>query len=315
MSSYFCISLDFEKKWGVLDKDIPNYDRSIENVPEVINRLLCLFEENRIHCTWAFVGALLARDEKQLNEFLECADFLTYFNRSLNPYFYFKDNSFIKNLFSGCCELEEIKKVPGQELASHSFFHTYYNEPGINGEALFLESKLFDKYSSIILKIICKGIVFPRNQVPKNLSDMPYRYYRSNLDNVFDRGYSELELNFFNRALRLLDSIIPLRRFRSCAPTFDEANKLSIPATRFLRPQTNIKIFNVLHLKRIKDEMTWAAKNNDLFHLWWHPHNFGADIDKNIFNLKEIISHFKYLEACYGMKSYNMSEIYNDFNG
>lgn len=315
MSSYFCISLDFEKKWGILDKDIPSYDKSIEKVPEVINRLLGLFEENQIHCTWAFVGALLARSEGQLKEFLNQSNFLTYHDDSLNPNFYFKGNVFREKLFSGYHELESIKKTPGQELASHSFYHTYYNEPGISNDALFLESRLFDKYSKSMLDIICKGIVFPRNQVPEDLSDMPYLYYRANLDNVFDRGYSELELNFFNRSLRLLDSIIPLRYFRSCTPKFDETNKLSIPATRFLRPQTSNGIFNALHLKRIKNEMTWAAKNDDMFHLWWHPHNFGGDVEKNISNLKKIISHFKYLEERYGMKSYNMFEIYRNFQG
>lgn len=315
MSSFFCISLDFEKKWGVLDKDIPDYDLSIENVPEVIARLLNLFEENGIHCTWAFVGALLVRTEEQLKGLLSNSRYLTYHNRLLNPKFYFRDYAFNERLFSGYHELVSIKNTPGQELASHSFYHTYYNELGISKNALTQESELFDKFSQSMLDVICQGIVFPRNQVPDDLSDMTYSYYRSNLDNIFDRGYSETELNLFNRSLRLLDSIIPLRYFRSCTPKFDKNNKLSIPATRFLRPQTKSRIFNALHLSRIKNEMTWAAKNNDFFHLWWHPHNFGADVEKNISNLEVIISHFKQLEACYGMQSYNMSEIYHNFNG
>ena len=37
--------------------------------------------------------------------------------------------------------------------------------------------------------------------------------------------------------------------------------------------------FKKLKMKRIKAQMTYAAKNDKLFHLWWHPHNFGNDIE------------------------------------
>ena len=55
--------------------------------------------------------------------------------------------------------------------------------------------------------------------------------------------------------------------------------------------------------------MTHAAKNNLVFHLWWHPHNFGINLEKNMSFLLKIIRHYKKLENEYGMISLNMGEI------
>ena len=60
--------------------------------------------------------------------------------------------------------------------------------------------------------------------------------------------------------------------------------------------------------------MKFAAINNRLFHIWFHPHNFGVNTQKNINYLLEIILYFKYLEKRYNMKSMNMREL-SLFNG
>ncbi len=45
--------------------------------------------------------------------------------------------------------------------------------------------------------------------------------------------------------------------------------------------------------------MSYAAKNNLIYHLWWHPHNFGANTAKNIQNLTKLLNHFQYLSKKY----------------
>jgi hypothetical protein len=55
--------------------------------------------------------------------------------------------------------------------------------------------------------------------------------------------------------------------------------------------------------------MTIAARNNEFYHLWWHPHNFGNHSEENMSGLKEILSHFSFLQKEYGMESLNMGEI------
>ena len=55
--------------------------------------------------------------------------------------------------------------------------------------------------------------------------------------------------------------------------------------------------------------MTHAAKNREMIHLWWHPHNFGKNITENFLFLNEIIDHYQFLNKKYGMESMNMREI------
>ena len=63
--------------------------------------------------------------------------------------------------------------------------------------------------------------------------------------------------------------------------------------------------------QRIIKSLKQAAKNQQIFHLWWHPHNFGANIDDNIEFLDAILSSFGDLKMQYGMRSLNMGEISN----
>lgn len=56
------ISLDFEMLWGVFDSKGTNYRENLRQVRTVVPRLLDLFAEYDVHCTWATVGALMTRD-------------------------------------------------------------------------------------------------------------------------------------------------------------------------------------------------------------------------------------------------------------
>jgi hypothetical protein len=63
-----------------------------------------------------------------------------------------------------------------------------------------------------------------------------------------------------------------------------------------------------MKLRRIISEMTAAAENKALYHLWWHPHNFGANTNKNLDMLERILQHYQYLSKNYGMVSLTMEE-------
>ena len=81
----------------------------------------------------------------------------------------------------------------------------------------------------------------------------------------------------------------------------------NIPASRFLRPYSRrLAIFEPLQLRRIKKAMTYAAMHGEVYHLWWHPHNFGRDTEKNIAFLTKILDHFKTLQEKYDMESVTM---------
>ena len=53
--------------------------------------------------------------------------------------------------------------------------------------------------------------------------------------------------------------------------------------------------------------MKYAAKNNEVFHLWWHPHNFGSNMEENFYNLEEILKEYTKLNNKYDFKSSTMT--------
>lgn len=68
-------------------------------------------------------------------------------------------------------------------------------------------------------------------------------------------------------------------------------------------------MFDKLRLKRITSAMDDAAINKRLFHLWWHPHNFGTHTKHNIDFLASVVEHYGALKHSHGMVSLNMREL------
>ena len=60
--------------------------------------------------------------------------------------------------------------------------------------------------------------------------------------------------------------------------------------------------------------MTYAAKNKLVYHLWWHPHNFGRNCKENMILLKKILDHYNYLNNKYCFQSITMSELSKELN-
>jgi hypothetical protein len=85
---------------------------------------------------------------------------------------------------------------------------------------------------------------------------------------------------------------------------------LQLPASRFLRPYSrNLSLLEGLRLRRIKNDMTYAAKRGKVFHLWWHPHNFGNNMEDNFAFLKKILEHYRELKDKYAFESCTMAGI------
>ncbi len=61
--------------------------------------------------------------------------------------------------------------------------------------------------------------------------------------------------------------------------------------------------------------MTAAAKNNEIYHLWWHPHNFGQDPKNNLKDLKILLEHYKQCSQDFSFQSVNMAEINSAVKG
>ena len=68
-------------------------------------------------------------------------------------------------------------------------------------------------------------------------------------------------------------------------------------------------MLQALQETRILADLSYAAERGLVYHLWWHPHNFGAHLDKNMSLLRRILDHFRSMRQRYGMQSMNMGEI------
>src|SRR5262249_50688142 len=85
---------------------------------------------------------------------------------------------------------------------------------------------------------------------------------------------------------------------------------LCIPASRLLRPYRPQELFlNKLKIRRVASEMHDAARTGKLYHLWWHPHNFGHFPEQSLRGLRRILEAFDLCRSRHKMESLTMGEI------
>lgn len=306
----FIISLDFELHWGGAEKwDLSNKKDYFLQCRDSIPKVLELFEKNNIRATWATVGFLFAKDKKQLIEFLP-NEKPTYLNKSLCYYDYFDqvgDNEYVDPFHFAYQLIKQIIATKGQELSTHTFSHYYCNEPGQTIQQFDADLNAAQSIAKENFGVNLQSLVFPRNQFNKDYTEVAKKYgikvLRVNPDVWFwNKNYGKLTPFF-----RALDTLIPISKALSFKTSFVENGIVHLPASRFFRPfKESEKRIQNLKMTRIKNEMKYAAKNGENYHLWWHPHNFGDDVQNNLKQLEEIILYFNELKLKYNFKSANM---------
>lgn len=314
-SGVFVISLDFELFWGVWDVTTKkSYGAHIIGVKKAMPRMLELFSRYNIKVTFATVGFLFARDKQELLAYVP-ADKPAYSNNDYNVYtreFDSLGNDETDDPYHfGHSLLEKIKQSP-HEIGTHTFSHYFCLEEGQGPKEFNADIKAAKKIAAIN-NIHLTSMVFPRNQVNVDylpiLKDNGIHVYRSNPESWMYKPRKFSAEIIFIRLCRLLDTYFPVSGYNTHAIRKNDELPVNIPASRFLKPYNrNLAFFEKLKLKRILNEMTIAAKKNHLYHLWWHPHNFGINIDENISNLNTILAHHQYLHKKYGFRNLTMKE-------
>jgi peptidoglycan/xylan/chitin deacetylase (PgdA/CDA1 family) len=313
----FCISLDFERFWGI--RDVKNYEQievELTYIQDVTNKLLTIFEIHEIHATWATVGLLGHESLADLLAFNTDAS-ISYADQHFSPYPLTKNGlaQLNESIFLAKDQIRAILKTPHQELASHTYAHYYCLENGQTIEDFkadiakmkILGERLSHKFVSLVL---------PRNQVNTDYLKLAHENgiiaYRGNQINRYWKNSSFQKEGFVKKVMRVLDAYFPMSKTSSIRLKDLKKKKngpVNIPANRFLRPYYHGKWLENRKVKRIKKEMTTAAKNGKIYHLWWHPHNFAQNQSQNFAQLKEILEHYTYLNEVYGFASMNMQEI------
>ena len=314
LSGAFIISLDFELFWGVRDKrTINGYGENIKKVHEVIPKILDMFASYGIHATWATVGFLFCANKDEIIKYSP-ENKPKYDDKNLSPYLDF-DNIGYDRMddpyhYAGNL-IQLIKNANGQELATHTFSHYYTLEPGQNTKQFTADLNA----AMVVAKkhnISLKSIIFPRNQYSSPYlqicCDYGVKIYRGNEKHWAYAAHNGNANKRFKRLYRLLDAYINLSGHHTYS-YIPKAELANLPASRFFRPYSKkLKMFEWLKLRRIYKSMEYAAKHDEVFHLWWHPHNFGSNTRENISNLNEVLQHFMRLQNKYGMQSMNMEE-------
>ncbi|MBK9533039.1 MAG: hypothetical protein IPO42_14835 [Chitinophagaceae bacterium] len=208
--------------------------------------------------------------------------------------------------------LFELIKQSNHEIATHTFSHYFCLEEGQTASEFDADIKAALKISAAN-NIRISSLVFPRNQLNREylavLAANGIQVYRGNpVSWIYKPRKFSAEV-YFIRFCRLLDTYLPISGYNTFDITKGNGLPVNIPASRFLKPYNkNLAWLEKLKLKRIMNEMTHAAKNNQLYHLWWHPHNFGVNMSENLDNLTVLLDHYRYLQNKYSFKNCTMKE-------
>lgn len=314
----FTISLDFELHWGVSEtKTVEDYRENLDNTRAAIDGMLRLFHQYGIHVTWATVGMLFCRNKEEM---LSCCQIIhqpKYVNNKLSNFDLVaqigEDEKQDPYHFAGDV-IPKISQVPFQEIGTHTFSHYYCLERGQT-----LENFKSDLSAAMQIgkknTINKRSIVFPRNQYSAEHLQVCFENkiaaFRGTEKHWMYKPLSREKETKHRKAARLIDSYISISGNNTYKLQQHFGQEIyNVPSSRFLRPYNyRLRSLEKLRLKRIKNEMTFAAKQKRLYHLWWHPHNFGAHMQQNLSNLEDILKHFIQLQNKYNFQSLNMGEV------
>ncbi|MFV9482453.1 polysaccharide deacetylase family protein [Christiangramia sp. ASW11-125] len=314
-NGYLIISLDFELLWGVFDVlDYQKKRQYFKNTRLAIPETVKLFEKFQIHATWATVGMLFNENWDEWKENIP-ESIPEYSNLDLNAY------KFGKSIISSNTEelcfapklIRQISQVKGQEIGTHTYSHYYCGEEG--QDAFHFEQDLL-KAVDVAQKfdLNLKSLVFPRNQFKEDYLticfDAGIQNVRSNPDAWYWKNVQSDSL--MTKLTRTGDAYLPLGSKGYSIRSIEKHSNMPArqKSSRFLRPVENNFLRNY-KLIRIKNEMELAAKNNQIYHLWWHPHNFGEKPIESLKDLQILLEHFETLRNKYNLQSANMVEMGN----
>lgn len=308
----FVISFDFELFWGVRDSTtLARYGRNILGARDAVPRLLDVFEKYGVRSTWGTVGFLFFDDKDELLAHLpEIRP--RYPNRRLSPYPALSEigqDERSDPCHFGLSLIRRIMSCPGQEIGTHTFSHYYCLEAG-QDEAAFRADLEAARRAAERLGIRLRSITFPRHQIDylETCREVGLIAFRSHPQAwMYDARQRKMPAK---RALRLADSYVRLSGPGGRNATRDPSGMVDVPASRFLRPfSPRLRPLEGLRFRRIEGGMRRAAREGAIYHLWWHPHNFGVHMDANFAMLRRILETFRELALEHGMQANTMAEV------
>jgi peptidoglycan/xylan/chitin deacetylase (PgdA/CDA1 family) len=276
--------------------------------------MLRVFEASGLHATWAAVGLLFFGGAAEAQAHLPALR-PAYRRPELSPYAYLASRAGAAPALHFAPEvIDRIARAPGQEVGTHTFSHYYCLEAGQALEHFEADLRAAAEAAARRgLKVA--SLVFPRNQW--NAAYLPalpahgVTAFRGTERSWVHAASADAGHGLLRRGLRLADAYLNLTGHHTWPPPAPGAAlPLDLPASRFLRPYSRrLAPLDGLRLRRITRSMDHAARRGEVFHLWWHPCNFGRDTAENLRFLERIAAHYRGLRERHGMASLNMGEL------
>jgi len=311
------ISLDFELHWGVRDVwSVDGYRENLLGARAAVPALLALFREFGIHATWATVGLLFFESRDEMLASLP-ARRPAYATSRLSPYGAMGEvgaNEREDPFHFAPSLIRRIADTPGQEIGTHTFSHYYCLEPGQSVDDFRADLESAFRVTRAKIGRTPESIVFPRNQVTEAhldvCRDAGLIAYRGNPDHWAYRAERRATAQSpLRRAVRLADAYAALTGMNVRRAGVASALPVDVPASQYLRPYfPALRRFDFLRFLRIARALEHAAATGAIFHLWWHPHDFGDHLAANLAFLRRILARFARLRERHGMESLTMAE-------
>jgi len=251
----FCLSIDLELLWGVWDHvTAADAEACAALEREIVRRLLALFRTHEVPVTWAFVGRLL--DDSHGFDGLR-GD---------------------RNCWYAPDIIDAIREDPvDHEIASHSYGHIYFGESTADAvrDDLMRAKAVHESHG-----LPFRSLVFPRNQVAHLdiVAEAGIEVFRSvdaGLLEVVGRRAPWLRplANLADKALPVAPPVVqPIRR---------QQGLIELPSSLLLIGRNGLRrVVSPAALRaKLRAGLTRATERGELFHLWFHPSNFYADLD------------------------------------
>lgn len=278
--------------------------------------MLELFQSFEVGATWATVGFLFARSRSDLHRFRPGL-LPRYADASLCPYMQETgDGEADDPLHFAPSLIEAIQRFPRQEIATHTFSHYHCMAEGQDSGAFAADLAQAQSIAAGY-GIEVRSIVFPLNQHNSKYDHLLLEHgitaYRGNPRTWMWGEPTRERLNSpFRRIGRFTDAYVNVSGpyLAEWGDVLQPNGLANVPASCPLRPYSRrLRWLEGLRARRLTDAIEKAARTGRIFHLWWHPHNFGVNTDENLALLRRALVTFDRCRQQYGMRSMTMAEV------
>lgn len=288
-------SFDYELAWGTFEMVHQSYvRRNILGASRAAASIAALHEQLGVPVTWAVVGAAIEREP--LMETVARGRRANPRLQDILPY--------LAGLSAD--EVTRATRIPEEflarvnthnvhEFASHTYSHPFAD--AATAEEWETDFALFHDAATRRGMTVPVSVVAPKNLLTPAFLNAARRHgltqIRQNSQNWLYRFRSRASrIGLLIRVLRVLDAFLPLNELAYVIAGPPKCvDGAYLEGNFFFRPSWHWRVGDYLHFARFKLWVWFAHRTGRDIHVWSHPHNFGADINRSLRNYERLLRH------------------------